>query len=77
MVVQRTGDTRSLSKEVQSLIEETIVEKALLDAFTGLGLKLERLPSFGDIKAIPTTKPTSSGRMIRKMRDEKVESISE
>ena len=76
MVVQRTGDTRSLSKEVQSLIEETIVEKALLGTFKKLGLNLEKLPSFGDVKAVVTVKPTSSGRMVREMRDERAESVS-
>lgn len=76
MIVQRTGDTRSLSKEVQSLIEERIIEKTLLDAFKKLDLNLEKLPSFGDIKPVVPTKPTSSGRMVREMRDERAESLS-
>jgi len=76
MVVRRSGDTRSLSKEVQSLIEETIVEKALLDTFKKLGLNLEKLPPFGDVKAVVTVKPTSSGRKVREMRDGRAESIS-
>ena len=76
MIVQRTGDTRSLSKEVQSLIQETIVEKALLDGFNRLDLNLEKLPSFGDITPVVPTKPTSAGRMVREMRDERAESIS-
>lgn len=76
VIVQRTGDTRSLSKEVQSLIEERIVEKALLDAFEGLDLKLQKLPSFGDIKPAVPRIATSSGRMVREMRDERAESIS-
>ncbi len=76
MIVQRTGDTRSLSKEVQSLIEETIVEKTLLDSFKKLDLKLEKLPSFDDINLVVTTNPTSSGRMVREMRDERAGSVS-
>jgi len=76
MIVQRTGDTRSLSREVQTLIEETIVEKALLDAFKRLGLNLEKLPSFGDIKLVVPTEPTSSGRIVREMRGKRAESIS-
>jgi len=76
MIVQRTGDTRSLSREVQTLIEETIVEKTLLDAFKRLGLNLEKLPSFGDIKLVVPTEPTSSGRIVREMRGKRAESIS-
>jgi len=76
MIVQRTGDTRSLSKEVQSLIEETILEKVLLDAFKRLDLNLKKLPSFGDIRPVVPTKSTSAGRMVREMRDERAESIS-
>ena len=76
MIVQKTGETRSLSKEVQSLIEETIVERALLDAFKMLELNLEKLPSFGDIRPVVTTVPTSSGRMVREMRNERAESVS-
>ena len=76
MIVQRTGDTRSLSKEVQSLIEERIVEKTLLDAFKRLDLNLEKLPSFGDIKLVVPTEPISSGKMVREMRDGRAESIS-
>ncbi len=76
LIVQRTGDTRSLSKEVQSLIQETIVEKSLLYAFKKLDLVIERVPSFSDITPVVPTKPTSSGRMVREMRDERAESIS-
>ncbi|MGH9876800.1 MAG: hypothetical protein ACRD5H_04125, partial [Nitrososphaerales archaeon] len=58
MVVHRTGDTRSFSKEIQALVEETIVHKALLNAFKKLGLKWEKLPSFNDIELVKPMKPT-------------------
>ncbi len=76
MVVHKTGDTRSLSREVQMLVEESIVDKGLLNAFKKLGLNWEKLPSFSDIEAVTPVKSSSAGKTVRKMRDERAESIS-
>ena len=57
MVVRKTGNTRSLSKEVRTLVEETIVDKGLLNAFKKLGLNLEKLPAFDDIEPVTPIRP--------------------
>ena len=66
-VVQRTGDTRGLSREVENLIRDSMTVGALERGFDQLGVGPKRLapPPF---KPVVPAIPTSSSRTLREMR---------
>ena len=67
-VLRRTGDLRSLSAEVQSLIEDNTIEDSLRKGFEQMGIDIKPM-SFSEIVPVKPSVPTSSASMIRKMRD--------
>lgn len=66
-VLRRTGDSRSLSSEVQALLEDNAVEDSLR---TGFGqMKIDTKPiSSSKIVPMKPSVATSSASTIRKMR---------
>jgi hypothetical protein len=67
-VLRKTGNVRSLSSEVQSLIRESSDEDSLRMGFERIGIDVKPVSSSQVVPIRPIVK-TSSVDMIRKMRD--------
>jgi hypothetical protein len=67
-VLRRTGELRSLSSEVQELIEENSAEDSLRKGFEKMNLDVKPISSSHVVPVKPLIR-TSSGAIIRKMRD--------
>lgn len=67
-VLRRTGELRKLSSEVQELIEENSPEDSLRKGFEKMKVDVKPISS-SDVVAVKPSVRTSSGAVIRKMRD--------
>jgi len=67
-VLRRTGELRSLSSEVQKLIEENSAEDSLRKGFEKIKVIVKPISS-SDVVPVKPSIRTSSGETIRKMRD--------
>jgi len=72
LVVARTGDMKALSKEVQKLVKESLVEDTLLNGFRSLCPSIEQLPSARSVEAVIPSVPASAGRTLREIRNERL-----
>jgi len=67
-VLRKTGDLRSLSSEVQTLIMENSDEDSLRKGFEKIGIEVKPISSSQVVPVRPTVR-TSSASTIRKMRE--------
>lgn len=67
-VLRRTGELRSLSSEVQGLIEENSAEDSLRKGFERMNVDLKPISS-SDVVIIKPSVRTSSAATLRKMRN--------
>ena len=67
-VLRRTGALRSLSSEVQELLEESLVEDTLRLGFERMKIQARPISSSQIVPVRPSVN-TSSGAMLRKMRE--------
>lgn len=67
-VLRKTGDPRALSSEVQSLIQDSLVEDMVIAGFDRMKLSARPLSSMQIVAVKPST-PTSAENAVREMRD--------
>ena len=70
-VLRRTGALRSLSSEVQELLEESLVEDTLRSGFERMKINARPISSSQIVPVKPSVN-TSSGAMLRKMREHRL-----
>lgn len=70
-VLRKTGDLRSLSSEVQTLIRESSHEDSMRKGFEKLKVDLKPVSSSQVIPVVPAVR-TTSALTIRKMRDRRL-----
>jgi hypothetical protein len=66
-VLRRTGDSRSLSSEVQGIIQDSLVEDLVVAGFERMKIASRPLNSM-QIVAVKPSVVTSSGTTLREMR---------
>ena len=66
-LLQRAGDARVLSKEVQALLRESIVEDELKAGFELMKIET-KLITPDQVEAVTPSVPTSSARTLKDMR---------
>jgi hypothetical protein len=67
-VLRKTGNLRSLSSEVQTLIKENSDEDSLRKGFEKIGIEVKPISFYQVVQVRPNVR-TSSENMLRKMRD--------
>ena len=70
-VLRRTGDAKTLSSEVQSLLRDSLVEESVRAGFEGMKIQ-PKLVSSVQIVAIKPSIATSSGVTLKKMRESRL-----
>jgi DNA-directed RNA polymerase subunit H (RpoH/RPB5) len=76
MVLQKTDGNRAISKELGKLIENSLPERVATKTLQNLGLLPKTLPSAQNVKQVIPRVATSAGKIVRKMRDKRVASLS-
>jgi hypothetical protein len=74
-VLRRTGDPRALSSEVQSLIQDSLVEETLIAGFEKMRISARPVIST-QIVAVEPSIPTSAEDTLREMRGKRHEVLS-
>jgi hypothetical protein len=69
-LLRRTGDSRSLSSEVQSIIQDSLVEDSVVAGFERMKIAARPLNSM-QIVAVKPSVATSAGTTLREMRGER------
>jgi hypothetical protein len=69
-LLRRTGDSRSLSSEVQSIIQDSLVEDSVVAGFERMKIAARPLNSM-QIVAVEPSVATSAGTTLREMRGER------
>lgn len=67
-ILRRTGEIRTLSSEVQSLIQDSLVEDAVLSGFERMRIECKPL-NFMRVVAVKPSAATSSGAALKEMRE--------
>jgi len=74
-VLRRTGDPRALSSEVQTLIQDSLVEDTLITGFEKMKISSKPLIST-QVVAVKPSAPTSAEKTLREMRGKRHEVLS-
>lgn len=75
-VIERTNDTRAISRELEKLVESFLPERCARRALGELDLVPALLPTVQDVKQVIPKRRTSAGKTVRKMRDGRLASVS-
>jgi hypothetical protein len=75
-VFQKYGSLRKISSEVETLLQSTIIEDALVSGFKRIGIEVKGTISSSDVKTKrPAVKGPPSEKIIREMRRKRVAEI--
>jgi hypothetical protein len=70
-VLRRTGDSKALSSEVQSLLRDSLIEESIRAGFESMQIEIKPMSS-NQIVAIKPSISTSSGVTLKNMRQSRL-----
>lgn len=70
-MVRRSGTLRGISGELQAVVQDSLVEENLSQAFTALGYESGAFPSDIEVSAAVPRESTSSAAVTRELRSKR------
>jgi|SRR6267143_2699885 len=67
-VVRRSGTLRGISRELQAIVQDSLLEENLSKAFRALGYEPGAFPSDVEVSPVVPHEPTSSAAVTRELR---------